>query len=312
MSRAPIRLVQFTDLHLYGAADGACAASPTLPTLEAALAAARARAGAVGGAAADRRSRARRSGGYAHVRRLFGDLAGAGLLHSRQPRRRRCRCARALAGAPFQICGTARHGEWLLVMLDSYVSTARRPAGSAAAELARLDAALAAHRRPARARLPAPPPGRARQPLARLGGARERRGAVRGARPPPAACARCSGATSTRPSTASVAACGCWRRRRPACSSSPAIRRLRRRRAPAGAIAGSSCTPTAGVESGVEWVAVATEDRAGDTRRPPARAASISKSSLLAPQSGQLQSAGTSLQRVPGAIPRLGSPSASS
>jgi Icc protein len=50
----------------------------------------------------------------------------------------------ALAAHPFQVCGTARHGEWLFVMLDSYqhgMAAGRVGEG----ELARLDAALAAH-----------------------------------------------------------------------------------------------------------------------------------------------------------------------
>ena len=51
----------------------------------------------------------------------------------------------ALRARPFQICGTAGHGDWLLVMLNSAV---RGSAGGRIApdELARLDASLAAQR----------------------------------------------------------------------------------------------------------------------------------------------------------------------
>jgi 3',5'-cyclic-AMP phosphodiesterase len=50
----------------------------------------------------------------------------------------------ALAGRPFQLGGTACHGGWLLVMLDSYLH-GMASGRLGAPELARLDAALAAH-----------------------------------------------------------------------------------------------------------------------------------------------------------------------
>lgn len=143
MSRAPTRIVQFTDLHLYGAADGRLRGIATLPALEAAIATAVAREAPwealllTGDLVQDD------AAGYQHVRRLFGAspvpvYCIPGNHDEQGPMRA------ALATRPFQVCGTARHGEWLLVMLDSYqhgMAAGRLGAG----ELARLDAALAAH-----------------------------------------------------------------------------------------------------------------------------------------------------------------------
>ena len=138
----PIRIVQFTDLHLYGAADGRLRGIATLPALEAALATAQAREAAwdalllTGDLVQDDPA------GYAHVRRLFGEskvpvYCLPGNHDEPAPMRE------ALAARPFQLCGSARHGEWLLVMLDSY-QHGMAAGRLAASELARLDAALAA------------------------------------------------------------------------------------------------------------------------------------------------------------------------
>jgi len=142
VSRAPTRIVQFTDLHLYGAADGRLRGVATLPALEAALATARAREAPwtalllTGDLVQDDPA------GYQHVRRLFGGSAVPVYCipgnHDEQGPLRA-----ALAAAPFQVCGTAEHGEWLLVMLDSY-QHGMAAGRLAASELARLDAALAA------------------------------------------------------------------------------------------------------------------------------------------------------------------------
>ncbi len=143
MTTAPLRIVQFTDLHLYGAADGQLRGVPTLPALEATLAAARRRETRwdaillTGDLVQDDPS------GYAHVRALFGGSTAPvycipgnhdeiGALRSE------------LAAAPFQINGTAEHGNWLLVMLDSYLH-GKAGGRLAEAELERLDRALAAH-----------------------------------------------------------------------------------------------------------------------------------------------------------------------
>jgi 3',5'-cyclic-AMP phosphodiesterase len=143
VSRAPVRLVQFTDLHLYGAADGRLRGIATLPALEAALASARRRDASwealllTGDLVQDDPA------GYARVRELFG----------RSPVPVYCipgnhdevdAMQAALAARPFQIGGTARHGAWLLVMLDSYLhGSATGRVGER--ELERLDAALRAH-----------------------------------------------------------------------------------------------------------------------------------------------------------------------
>jgi 3',5'-cyclic-AMP phosphodiesterase len=143
VSRAPTRIVLLTDLHLYGAADGRLRGIATLPSLEAALATARAREAPwealllTGDLVQDDPV------GYQHVRRLFGGSAVPVYCipgNHDEPAPMRA----ALASAPFQICGTARHGEWLLVMLDSFqhgMAAGRLAPG----ELARLDAALAAN-----------------------------------------------------------------------------------------------------------------------------------------------------------------------
>jgi Icc protein len=143
VSKAPVRIVQLTDLHLYGAADGRLRGIATLPALEATLAAATARHAPwdalllTGDLVQDD------PGGYAHVRELFGASTVPVYCipgnHDELPE------MRAVLGArPFQICGTALHGEWLLVMLDSYLH-GKASGRIAAAELARLDAALGAH-----------------------------------------------------------------------------------------------------------------------------------------------------------------------
>jgi Icc protein len=140
---APARVVQFTDLHLYGAADGKLRGVTTLPALERTVAAAiqqHAPWHAVlltGDLVQDDAS------GYARVRDVFGAsnlpvYCIPGNHDELGPMRA------ALAEPPFQVCGTAHVGSWVLVMLDSYLH------GSANGrlsddELARLDAALASN-----------------------------------------------------------------------------------------------------------------------------------------------------------------------
>ena len=139
----PIRIVQLTDLHLYGAADGRLRGVATLPALQATLAAALARHAPwdalllTGDLVQDDPS------GYAHVRELFGGAATPVYCipgNHDEPAAMRA----ALATRPFQICGSALHGAWLLVMLDSYLHGMAH-GRLAATELARLAATLAAH-----------------------------------------------------------------------------------------------------------------------------------------------------------------------
>jgi len=139
----PVRLVQFTDLHLYGSADGCLRGIATRPALEAALALARRREAQwdalllTGDLVQDD------AAGYGQVRELFG--ASTVPVYCIPGNHDEIGAMRAaLAAQPFQIGGTACHGEWLLVMLDSYLQgmTAGRVGEQ---ELERLDAALAAH-----------------------------------------------------------------------------------------------------------------------------------------------------------------------
>ena len=143
MKHAPLRIVQFTDLHLFGAADGQLRGLATLPALEATLAAAQRRDSRwdatllTGDLVQDDPS------GYARVRELFG--ASPTPVYCIPGNHDEIAAMRAqLATRPFQINGTAEHGNWLLVMLDSYLH-GRAGGRLEKAELARLDAALAAH-----------------------------------------------------------------------------------------------------------------------------------------------------------------------
>lgn len=139
----PIRLLQFTDLHLYGAASGALRGVVTWPALEGAVAHAVSHRSPwdalliTGDLVQDDPS------GYERVRELFGNsdvpvycIPGN---HDELGAMRE-----ALAAPPFQICGTALIGGWQLVMLDSYLH-GMASGRLSAAELGRLDAALGAH-----------------------------------------------------------------------------------------------------------------------------------------------------------------------
>ena len=143
MSTAPLRIVQFTDLHLYGAAQGELRGVATLPSLEATLAAAQRREAGCDAVLLTGDLVQDDAAGYGHVRTLFGAstvpvycIPGnhdepAALNH-------------ALGSRPFQVCGSAVHGNWLFVMLDSYL--ARKAGGRLGeAEVRRLDSTLGAH-----------------------------------------------------------------------------------------------------------------------------------------------------------------------
>ena len=143
MNALPLRVVQLTDLHLFGAADGQLRGVATLPSLKAVLAAAlRAHAGwdallLTGDLVQDD------AGGYAHVRELFG--ASPVPVYCIPGNHDEVAAMQgALAAAPFQIGGSAVHGPWLFVMLDSYLH-GRAGGHLGEAELKRLDATLAAH-----------------------------------------------------------------------------------------------------------------------------------------------------------------------
>ena len=143
-----VRLIQFTDLHLFGQEDGCLRGVPTLPALSTALA--HARLGAwppdallvTGDIVQDDPA------GYAHFRRLFGSLAVPVLClpgNHDDPARMR----QVLADPPFVAGGHLELGRWRVILLDSVVPG---KAGGALSQtsLAALDAALAqAGERPA-------------------------------------------------------------------------------------------------------------------------------------------------------------------
>jgi Icc protein len=140
---SPLRIVQFTDLHLFGAADGQLRGVATLPALEATLAAAQRRESRwdatllTGDLVQDDPS------GYARVRDLFG--AASTPVYCIPGNHDEIAALHAELGAPpFQIGGTALHGAWLFVMLDSYLH-GKAGGRLAQSELERLDRALAAH-----------------------------------------------------------------------------------------------------------------------------------------------------------------------
>jgi Icc protein len=139
----PLRVIQLTDLHLYGAADGQLRGVATLPSLEATLAAAqRAHSGwdallLTGDLVQDDPS------GYARVQELFG--ASQVPVYCIPGNHDEIEAMRtALAAPPFRLGGSGVHGNWVFVMLDSYLH-GKAGGHLSEDELARLDATLAAH-----------------------------------------------------------------------------------------------------------------------------------------------------------------------
>jgi Icc protein len=139
----PIRLIQFTDLHLYGEAAGALRGVVTWPALEATVAHALASSSPWDGLLLTGDLVQDDAAGYERVRTLFGDsdvpvycIPGnhdeIGAMQA------------ALAEPPFQVGGNALAGRWQLVMLDSCLPGTASGRVSAA-ELARLDATLTDH-----------------------------------------------------------------------------------------------------------------------------------------------------------------------
>lgn len=139
----PIRLLQFTDLHLYGAPSGALRGVVTWPSLEGTVTHATERHAPwdalliTGDLVQDDPA------GYERVRTMFGTsdvpvycIPGN---HDELPAMRA-----ALSQPPFQVCGNALLGNWQLVMLDSYLHGMASGRVSRD-ELARLDATLTDH-----------------------------------------------------------------------------------------------------------------------------------------------------------------------
>jgi Icc protein len=138
-----LRLIQFTDTHLYGEADGKLRGVATYPALLAAIEHARARYWPCQAILATGDLVQDDPDGYARFREVF---AGLGVPvycipgNHDEPQA----MARTLQGAPFQLGGVARWPGWVVVMLDSFL------AGKAQGRLSRksleeLDAALKAN-----------------------------------------------------------------------------------------------------------------------------------------------------------------------
>jgi Icc protein len=138
-----LRLIQFTDTHLYGEADGKLRGVATYPALLAAIEHARARHWPCQAILATGDLVQDDPDGYARFREVF---AGLGVPvycipgnHDEPPA-----MARVLHGAPFQLGGSARFPGWVVVMLDSFLA-GKAQGRLSSASLAELDATLKAH-----------------------------------------------------------------------------------------------------------------------------------------------------------------------
>jgi Icc protein len=140
-----VRLLQITDPHLYGAADGKLRGVATYPALLAALEHARARFWPVDAVLATGDLVQDDPDGYPRFREVFGALGVPVLCipgnHDEPDAMRR-----VLNAAPFQLGGVGRWPGWCAVMLDSYLAGQANGRLDAAA-LAHLDSALKSHAR---------------------------------------------------------------------------------------------------------------------------------------------------------------------
>ena len=132
-----LRLTQFTDPHLYGSENESLRGVPTLPALRAALAHARARDWPPDALLVTGDIVQDDPGGYSHFREILGSL-GLPVLCLPGNHDEPVAMQRALAHAPFQICGTHAEREWQFIMLDSY-DPGQVGGRLAASELARLE-----------------------------------------------------------------------------------------------------------------------------------------------------------------------------
>lgn len=124
-----LRVIQFTDPHLYGSETETLRGIATLPALKAALADARQSSVwppdvvlVTGDLVQDDPS------GYAHIRRMFGSL-GMPVLCIPGNHDDPAAMRRELGSAPFTVGGFVDFGVWRIVLLDSYL------AGSASGQL---------------------------------------------------------------------------------------------------------------------------------------------------------------------------------
>jgi Icc protein len=139
-----MEILHITDPHLYGHADGRLRGVETDSSLRAVLDAAFTEVPDFSAVLVTGDLVQDDAAGYLRFRSIFGGLKKPVLCipgnHDVPAEMRR-----ELAGPPFQICGTAHIGAWQFVMLDSY-DPGEVGGRLAAAELARLDAALTASR----------------------------------------------------------------------------------------------------------------------------------------------------------------------
>jgi 3',5'-cyclic-AMP phosphodiesterase len=139
-----IRLVQFSDMHLFGEPGGRLRGVASLPALQAAISDAHRRCPQPDAVLLTGDLVQDDPDGYRWIRHVFGNskvpvLCLAGNHDLPDPMRA------SLAGAPFQIGGAREFGHWLVVMLDTWVA---HEAGGrlGAQQLARLREVLRAHR----------------------------------------------------------------------------------------------------------------------------------------------------------------------
>jgi 3',5'-cyclic-AMP phosphodiesterase len=126
-----VRLVQFTDPHLYGSETESLRGVATLPALSAALAQARSREWPPDALLLTGDLVQDDPGGYPHFRRLFGGLGLPVLClpgNHDEPQAMR----RELAGEPFVLGGHVDLGRWRIVLLDSCLPGSASGALSAA------------------------------------------------------------------------------------------------------------------------------------------------------------------------------------
>lgn len=138
-----VRLIQLTDTHLYGDADGELRGIKTYPALMAAIKHARAHHWPCDGILATGDLVQDDPTGYPRFRSTFAEL-GVPVYCIPGNHDEPVEMRKNLQGAPFQLGGIARWANWFGVMLDSYLP--RSASGRLSAEsLEALDAALTEH-----------------------------------------------------------------------------------------------------------------------------------------------------------------------
>jgi len=113
-----LRLLQFTDTHLYGNAAEGLRGVETLPSLKRVLASARTRDWPVDAMLVSGDIVQDDPAGYPHFRKLFGDF-GVPVLCVPGNHDDPAAMRRELAGKPFMVGGFADLGAWRIILLDS-------------------------------------------------------------------------------------------------------------------------------------------------------------------------------------------------